>query len=325
MGTLTPNGIGGSEIAIVMGKNSYGCARALWFEKRKVKRDFPEEDKPLFAVGNALEALACQRYTEKSGNEVKRDLVWRRNSNVPKWLAGHPDALIASSEEKGSGVLEAKTAGAHAWWEFKGSGLPERYILQLQHYLARTGCQWGAYAVLNRDDGDFRSFEVSRSEKIIAAILIAGDAFWKMVKDPKSEGPDRIEAVEAPDTRCGECCWRQTCRGAYNGPKPEVAQKASERPTVNLEENAELAKKLFQWAKFKHIRDEAAAEVDVLRKDCMFLMKEKGHWKVTCPGVDGAVTYTSFLQERVDWARVRAEHPELVAKYLSHKTSERLG
>ncbi len=323
MPTLTPDGIGGSEIATIMGKNSYGCARALFYEKRKVERDFPEEDKPLFEVGKELEGLTCRRYADKAGHIVVRNFSWPHKSDMPDWVGGHPDAR-ALSRDSTYGVLEAKTANSQVWWQFKGQGLPLRYILQLQHYLAKTGCQWGAFAVLNRDSGEFRHFEVSRSEKIIAGILVAGDAFWKMVKDPASDGPNRLEAA---DTRCSDCCWRQTCQGGYNGQKPEKngLETLSERPVVQLQEDEELAGKLFRWAKFKHIRDEAAAELDVLAKDCKFLMKEKGYWKVTCPGVDGAVTYTEFLTERVDWKRVRAEHPELALKYTSHKTAERLG
>ncbi len=129
-----------------------------------------------------------------------------RSVDHPHMLAT-PDALI-HDREKGWGVLEVKTTRmADAWKE----GVPEYVNIQLQHYLAVTGLQWGAVAVLinGSEDGHV---DVERDEQLIERIRTETADMWRRIVEN--------DPPEADDT----ASTGQTLRELYGTSSGEVVE-----------------------------------------------------------------------------------------------------
>ena len=87
-------------------------------------------------------------------------------------------------------------------------GESRRILDELQHYLALTGYQWGAYAILWADAWAFETFTVQRDNVIIERIREAGERFIRFIEN--GPAPSRLDSS---DRRCSSCPFRQTCQG----------------------------------------------------------------------------------------------------------------
>ena len=312
------NWIGGTDHGHIHGLPPYGCRRQLFYTKRGAAPDFKREVSLAMQRGTELEPNVAKRYAGVTGRSIRQmppDGV--RGVGAPDWLQGHPDYLIdPSGDQHGCGVLECKTAGEWVFKDFQNKGLPETYIMQLQHYLALTGFKWGAYAVLHPDSWDFIKFDVVRDQELIDMMLGSAKAFLATL-DNDDAAPDRIEPA---DNRCKKCPWRVTCLGSA---EPDTVEEGP-RAKLMLDEHEELAGLL---AKFREV-DDIYQRADFTRKAtrakiAMLLKNDLNADKVVLKGV-GRVNSSVTKSKRLDTTRLRAEEPAIAEKYLKESTSERL-
>jgi putative phage-type endonuclease len=199
-------GIGGSDVADLLNLEPYGCARRLWYVKRGQAPDMPETRNPHMERGRAMEQVIANMYASTTKN-----VIWKA---VPAVGASHPflrgnaDRLITRRETGYEGVLEIKCPAMRTFLHLKKSGLPEAWILQMQHYLVIYDLTWGAFAILWAEGWEFLTMEVRRDDEMIAMIIEAETAFWKRVET--GSAPD---ALTPGDKRCGSCRWAITCLG----------------------------------------------------------------------------------------------------------------
>ena len=199
-------GIGGSDIASLFSVG-YGCRRRLWFDKRGDEPDFPREETAIMKLGKLLESFFADTYEEKT----KRRLAVLQSVEhmaIPI-LRVNVDRLIIEESRSGMGVLEIKSQGRTVFYKTKREGLPEDYVLQLQHGMLVTNLQWGAFAIGCRDTGELEAWDVERDEDICRAIVDEAPIFWDLVQN-SAEGPERLEP---DDRRCSKCEYRRTCQG----------------------------------------------------------------------------------------------------------------
>lgn len=192
------SGVGGSEIAAVMGKNKYKTAHELWLEKTLKVPPFTGNAATL--KGQILEDAVAKYYEDATGNAVERDETHYRSEDAP-WLVGNIDRRIVSG-----GILECKTSKRNTPDDetedgFKwGMGneydadknivkecdqVPLNYYLQCQHYMCITGAPFCDLAVLflASDFKPFRVYRIERNEEVIAKIKTAAHDFMLMVLD----------------------------------------------------------------------------------------------------------------------------------------------
>jgi putative phage-type endonuclease len=203
--TERKKGIGGSDVASLFGVG-WGCKRRLWYDKRSVPEDYPREENAAMELGQVLEPYFAEKYAEKTG----RFITLHHSPFVHpdhEELRVNVDRLIWESDSKRA-PLEVKSCGRAAFYKYKREGLPEDYILQLQHAMLVTGATWGSFAIGSRDSGELLYWDVDRSEQICNEILVEGPKFWAMVEN--GPAPD---ALEPDDPRCSKCAWRRTCQG----------------------------------------------------------------------------------------------------------------
>ena len=127
-------GIGGSDISIIAGINSFKSVHHLWLEK--TGQIEPEQtDSEAAHFGTLLEPIVRREFTQRTGLKVRQKNMLLQSEEYPFMLAV-VDGVISENGERV--IFEAKTASAYKQdiWE---NGVPAAYILQVQHYMFVTG------------------------------------------------------------------------------------------------------------------------------------------------------------------------------------------
>ncbi len=304
-------GIGGSDCASLFNVG-YGCRRRLWYDKRNVPADFPREESTLMRLGNALEPLLADIYEEKTGRTVCIEGEPFVSKDIPE-LRVNVDRTVsrASGDTFDFGLLEIKSVGRAVFYKYKREGLPEDYILQVQHGLTVTGFAFGAFAIGNRDNGDLTYWDVDRSDEICKEIATEAPLFWAQVEN----GPIPA-ALEPDDPRCGKCDWRVTCQG-----NALIQIQTGEMPQVQ-----ELAPLVEEYIQRKTLMDEAEELVEETKEELQTRLGERqavyaGEHKVYYRPQEGRVTWDGKAMSG-ELERLRS----LIATYLvSHPDDKHFG
>lgn len=188
-------GIGGSEVAAVLGLNPYGTTPFdVWQEKtgRKIKNI----SNRYTLWGTILEDTVARHFADVTGFGVAKSSRHYSLKSAP-WLVGNVDRLITIDGIR-SAVLECKTATAFAESKFNKSAawyadgeffddnkngiqcetdIPINYYLQCQHYMLVTGYHKCFLAVLIGGN-DYRIFVVPFNESVSKFIYSKCSEFW---------------------------------------------------------------------------------------------------------------------------------------------------
>lgn len=178
-------GIGGSDMAAVLGVSKYGNALTVWEDKRGERE--PVEENEFMYWGNVLEEVVAQEFAKRTGWKV-------RNNNYTLQSIEYP-YLLANIDRDIVGVdagLECKTASAYKEAEWEGDKVPDSYYVQCQHYMAVTGkASWWIACLVGGNRFFYK--EIPRDEKLIKTIIEEGKAFWQMVLDGMKPAVDGSE------------------------------------------------------------------------------------------------------------------------------------
>ena len=155
---LRKSGLGGSDIAAVLGVSPWKSALELWVEKTSDEDD----DRYTGAMewGQRLEAPVLQKFIDDHPDWTidVPDETFRKDDEP--WLLATPDATY-SNEETSLGVIEVKTASGQPWEQ-----VPYHYQLQLLHYLYVFNVNQGYFAVLfnGREYREYGPITLDRQE-----------------------------------------------------------------------------------------------------------------------------------------------------------------
>lgn len=186
---LRRKGIGGSDAATVAGLNPYMTPFGLYLEKRG---EVPEVEAGEAARwGNILENVIAQEFKERNELWVQRKNYMLQHDKH-EFMIGNIDREIFC-KDRGRGVLEIKTASAFVGKEWEGDEAPAQYVLQMQHYLAVTGYEYGFFAVLIGGQR-YHQIEVERDQELIDMLIEDEAKFWERVKTGQ---PPAISGAEA--------------------------------------------------------------------------------------------------------------------------------
>lgn len=298
------DGIGGSEAASVLGEGRYACARRVYYDKVD---PIDLRETPQMKRGTSLEPLVVERYRKETG----RLIVDARNPYIhPKYsfLRGNIDAIVTDVPGKdGDGVLECKTMGERSFDYALKNGLPEQYILQMQHYMFVSELKWGSFAVLHPDSWTFEHWDVERNETLMSRIEFEAKRFWTYhVK--KHVPPDRLMPDAPP---CFGCQYFERCHPTATRP----LEKPPSRAEIELERVPELGPALNAWREAQVLKaqaDEASASAREMLMDAM-----GDRLGGSCDGMK--VYRRKVVTERIDTRRLKVRMPE-IAKQFSKVT-----
>ncbi len=185
-------GIGGSDVAALLGKDPFGGNPAtLYDDKLGLVPDEPPT--PVMEAGRILESTVAMLYSEATDRKI-RSQPMRRHKEHP-FMVGNIDRQILK-DPRGPGVLEIKCPGLKVFADAKAYGLGVAYILQMQHYLEVFGYAWGSFAVFGRERWKLLHFDVERDADVGAFLVEEETKFWRAVEN--RERPSEV-APDLPD------------------------------------------------------------------------------------------------------------------------------
>ena len=281
---LRKMGIGGSDASVVCGINRYKTPIELWMEK--TDNAPPQEAEESAYWGTQLESLVREEFTKRTGIEVKLVKELLQSEEHPFMLANLDG--ICHDPNYGDCIFEAKTASAFKAGEWENT-IPDEYMLQIQHYMAVTGCK-AAYIAVLIGGNTFRWRLVERDDELISMLIELEGRFWEHVKN---NTPPPVDGSEA--------CAKY------------LAEKYSDSTTNSVELPPEAEKLIKEYntacEKLSAVTEEKQLAENKLKQ--LLGANEVGTVK------GNIVSWKSVSQERLDTKTLKSEHPTLYKKYVN--------
>lgn len=171
---LRRRGIGGSDASVIMGKNPYRSILQLWEEKTG-KLPVTDDGNEYTYWGNVMEPIIRKEFMNRTGLKVRQKHAMIIHKDYP-YLFADVDGIV--TDERGEKcIFEAKTASQYKaeQWE---DGVPEEYILQVQHYLEVCGMD-KAYIAALIGGNKFVFHTIYRDEELIRNLVSREKEFWE--------------------------------------------------------------------------------------------------------------------------------------------------
>ncbi len=170
-------GVGGSDVAVILGINPWKTSHELYLEKRG-EIDTPPLDSERIHFGNVLEQIVADEYTSRTGEKLQK-----RNE-----MLVHPEYsfMLANIDRKIVGrkaVFEAKTTDKYmrdGWGDTGTEEIPDHYRTQIEHYMTVTGYDEAVAAVLIGGN-EFRYYPIKRDPELSDMLFTACKQFWDKV------------------------------------------------------------------------------------------------------------------------------------------------
>lgn len=280
-------GIGGSDVAAIMGLSKYRTPYEVWAEKTGLADPADISDRPAVKWGNILEPVVGGEYAENHPDrKVRRVNAVLRSLSAP--FAQASLDYEVRDPELGWGVLEIKTAGlrvADDWAE----GVPVYYQTQIAHYMRVTGRQFADVAVLI-GGSDYREYRIMRDEEDIRAVTGAVDHFWQK----------NVEKRQAPPVMGG--MGEASAIFSAGNPSDGEIETAEGVPV-------EVADYIVAMEEEKRAKEELDRAKNALKVRI-------GHAKgLVCD--EGRVSWVRMSKTRFDSKRFRADNPEAYKEYTT--------
>lgn len=164
-------GIGGSDVATVLGLNKYKSPYQLWLEKTGQVEVTSAQSEAAY-WGNTLEEVVAEEFSKRTGKKVrKRNQVFEH----PKYpfLRANIDRDVVGE----NAVLECKTANQFLANEWDDDEIPIQYICQVQHYMNVLNLDYVYIAVLIGGQ-KFVWKKMDRDQELIDMITDRLVEFW---------------------------------------------------------------------------------------------------------------------------------------------------
>ncbi|MEE9383172.1 MAG: YqaJ viral recombinase family protein [Nannocystaceae bacterium] len=174
------HGLGGSDMATILGLNPYQQAHELCLVKMGAMEapDLSEKDTVLF--GHLLEDPIAELYTARTGKKVRRVNVTKHHKDYP-FLMAHADRDVVG-ERRG---LEIKNVGfrmAGLWGDDGGADVAEYYIPQPMHYMLCFDYEaWDVAAMIGGQE--CRIYHLQRDKEWDDLLIETAHEFWQRVEN----------------------------------------------------------------------------------------------------------------------------------------------
>ena len=301
-------GIGGSDVATVLGLNPYKTPLSLWEEKTGKTEGSPAGEAAYW--GTTLEDVVAKEFSKRTGMKIQR-VNFLLSTGENGWMRGNIDRAIVNEQiaktvrvNKPVG-LECKTANAFMadkWGPSQEAEIvsgnvvtehqiPLYYETQIQWYMAVTGIKKFYVAVLIGGQ-DFRMYEVRRDEDVIKAIVEKCHAFWfkKVLADVP---PDPINADDI---------------------KKLYARDDGEMVEASNDEAADIGELRTIRERIKELQDQEKAVANRV----ILAIGEKSGLLI---GGEKAVTYKAQNSSRFASTAFKKEHPDLYRDFVQTSTT----
>ena len=285
------NGVGGSDVAAIMGLNPWRTAYEVWLEK--TGQAVPEDisDKPAVHWGKILEPVIGSEYKRlHPDRKVQRVNAIVRSISRP-WAQASLDYEVYDPE-LGWGVLEIKTAGSRSEGSWD-NGIPVYYQTQATHYLSVTGRDYYDLAVLIGGQ-DYREYRIMRDEGDVDVVERAVDDFWS----------HNVVAGQEPPFRGGE-----SKAVAELHPKANDEWLNADAEMENLIISYNSSKEMER--RYKELADAQGAKLKSMIGD------NRG-----IKSMNGTLTWVRSENTSIDRKGLEDEYPEIAAMFTVKKPKD---
>ena len=281
-------GIGGSDASCIAGLNPWKSAIQLYMDK---KEEDPQEVKSLrMELGNRLEGLVAELFTEETGLKVRNVNGILKNDKYPYALANIDRAIVGEKA-----FLECKTTNSYALKEWE-EGVPAHYEIQCLHYMAITGATHCYIAALI-GNSDFIWHKIERDEETIDYLMQIEKDFW--------ENNIEKDVVPMPD---GSDAYSEYLKKKYDKSNGQVIE-------LHLLENG--VNKLNRYDEIVTDIKALESEKKLIEQEIQLYMEE---FEVAKIG-DRKVTWKSSSRNTIDSKKLKAEMPDIAQQYMKTSTS----
>lgn len=290
------SGIGGSEIAAIVGLNQWKTPTQIWESKVNPVEDDTTSEPAYW--GNTLEEVVAKEYAKRTGRKVQRITTQMRHPDF-EFAIANIDRAIINPDISGNvrwkdgklttdRILECKTANGFSvkqWGEIGSDQVPDSYLIQCQWYMGVTGAKICDLSVLIGGQ-DFRIYTINRDDDLVDDLFQQGAAFWELVKN--NVQPDPVNYPEA------------------------VKKWANSDPALVVQADELLVNDLEQMQFIKAKVKELETQEDAIKARVLLAMKEAE--TLTYQGVKVATCKTQS-RASFDSKAFEKEHPDLYAQY----------
>lgn len=187
-------GVGGSDVAAIMGVSPFKSALALYVEK--TMEETPDEAESEIADwGRHFEPLILKEFARRSGRRVARGGKLLRSKRSSHHLVTLDGVQLTRPPEwaKGPGVAEVKTTG---YGNRYAEDLPVEVQVQIQWEMAVAGATWGTCIWLPFPERRLGWLDVAPHARFQDVLRRRVDDFWDRVKRGAPPDPDASESSE---------------------------------------------------------------------------------------------------------------------------------
>ncbi len=171
------NGIGGSDAGTLVGVNPYEQPYDLYLEKTGEAPNKDIFDNPPIHFGNIFEPVVINEYMRKTGKKVRRVNKTLQHPDLP-FVLGHIDGDVLREPRAIEVKLVTSPFVAKEWGAPSTDEIPERHLMQVQHYMALLPKIEVFDVVALFGVADFRIYEIPRDETIILNLMDIEADFW---------------------------------------------------------------------------------------------------------------------------------------------------
>lgn len=292
-------GIGGSDIAALLGLTQYKTPYQLWLEK--TARETSDETSEPAYWGNRLEDIVADEFSRRSGLKVQR--VNQILVGQEDWMLGNIDRAVINPDiakrvylKDGrittNQILECKTASGwlQKLWGDNAESIPDYYLTQCQWYMGNTQTEICHAAVLIGGQ-QFRRYQIKFDPELFGLLVTEARRFWF----------EHVKADIPPEpTTIGDCLhlW------------------AKQDPASILEASPELVELVASYKDLKADIDAAGDELEQIKIQIMQHVKEA---ETVVHNGSKLLTFKAQESTRLDSKALKAAHPDLFQQFA--KTS----
>ena len=301
---LRQSGIGGSDIAAIIGVSPYATAYDIYQSKTQ---PLSFEDMNEFAYwGTVLEDTVAREFSKRSGLKVQNVNFMMRHP-VHTFAVANIDRAIVNPTISGNvrykdgklttdQIVEIKTASEYVgknWGSEDSDEVPDQYQCQAQWYMGVTDTQVCHMAVLIGGN-KYRQYKIDRHQDFIDYLFEQAESFWI----------NNVLAGVEPDATT-----LQNAKDKYPRHNPDT--------TLDVALDSDAAKALDCYNSLKAQEKELKAAIELAQTDLICQIQDN-----EALAIDGEVvaTYKVQVSNRFNSSQFKKDMPELAEQYT--KSSE---
>ena len=283
------NGIGGSDVAGILGISPWKSAVDVYLEKTEplsAQQELDINDRRYW--GHALEPQVIRAYEKATGNTVKK--VDTLHDKEHSFLLANIDGFTSDRV-----VVEAKTADPRfgGWGEEGTDQIPQYYLTQVAHYAYITDCKHVDIAVLFSGN-KFKVYRYDRNEKLEKTIKTKMVDFWlNNVQKGIPPEPKTLADVN-------------------------YLYKDNEEPVTANSETVEIINQIRdvsgQLKELKAKKEALELAVKTFMKDNSILLNDDG---------EKLATWKAATSNRFDSSSLKTQNPEIYNQFIKTTESRR--